>query len=324
MSPGTTADSDDVSAAAEAKAEPAAASTHERTPDLPMLAERPPRQIAGTLLACAAALSLHGAAAAGLWFGVTDSSEDIGGNGIGRDAIGIDILDSKVLATLQPDAKSNAGSASSSLTKTEGVALPETASVETVDSAAAKPDPAKSADKPDVVIPDFEERPEPPTPDTLSIAKQAPLIEATPAPPDAIPAPKPEASKVASLPNPAAAEAVQGGAIAQATAPVPDASTAAAKAASGRATAYGRDVMAALVTTLPKPRFGADRPVGTVVVNFTVALDGGIDRARIALSSGFPELDATALDAVRQTRFPKVPDGLPANEREYNMPYYFR
>ena len=71
-----------------------------RTPDLPWIAERPPRRHADTLVACAAALALHGGVAAALWFGIPYDPEDIGGNGLGRDAIGIDIIDNQVLAAL--------------------------------------------------------------------------------------------------------------------------------------------------------------------------------------------------------------------------------
>ena len=75
-----------------------------------------------------AALALHSSVAAGLWYGSPYDSEDIGGNGIGRDAIGIDLIDTKVLAALQPDARARPGSASS-LATVEGVAKPEAASV---------------------------------------------------------------------------------------------------------------------------------------------------------------------------------------------------
>ena len=129
--------------------------------------------------------------------------------------------------------------------------------------------------------------------------------------------------------NPAAVEAVQGGSISQSEIVSPEAGSAAAKAASGLAKAYGQSVMAALVTTQPKPRqgFGTGTSgwlTGTVVIDFTLALDGGIADARIATSSGHAVLDQAALDAVRRTRFPAPPVGLPSNERQYIMPYYFR
>ena len=87
--------------------------------------------------------------------------------------------------------------------------------------------------------------------------------------------------------------------------------------------------MAALVTTQPQPRQGLSTGTtgwltGTVIVDFTIALDGGIANARVASSSGHRELDQAALDAVRRTRFPKPPSSLPSNERQYIMPYYFR
>jgi periplasmic protein TonB len=299
-----------------------------RTPELPIMAERPPRQFGGTVLACVAAIGLHGSIAAGLWFGITDRFEDIGGEGYGREAIGVELIDTKVLAALRPET-SVVPSATRSIAEVEGVARPEVASTATADAATAKPEPAKAADRPDLVLPDFEEQPEPPTPDTLTIAKQAPEIEPTAAPVDAVPTAMPEASKVASLASPAALEAALGGSVAQSSEPAPVAGNAAAVASAGRSKAYGRDVMAALIATLPKPRqgFGTGTTgwlTGTVVIDFVLALDGSIERATVATSSGYAALDTAALTAVRQTRFPRPPEGLPANERWYSMPYYFR
>ena len=303
-----------------------------RTPDLRLLADIPPRNRAQMVIACVAALALHSGVAAGLWYGIPYDSEDIGGDGIGRDAIGIDLIDTKVLAALQPDARAAPGAASS-LATTEGVAKPEAASVETIDAAAAKPDAANAAPKPDLVLPEVEDRLEPPTPDTITIAKQAPDIDPPPMPKDAPPTPKPTASpaatQVASLPAPAAVEAVQAGSVSQSTAAVAEAGRGAAQASAGVVKVYGQSVMAALVTTQPQPRQGLSTGTtgwltGTVIVDFTIALDGGIANARVASSSGHRELDQAALDAVRRTRFPKPPSSLPSNERQYIMPYYFR
>jgi TonB family protein len=319
MISGTIADSDAVAAALD--------EADARTPDLLILAERPARQIAGTLLACTAAIGLHGGVALGLWYGITDRIEENGGKGIGREAIGIDIIDSKVFAALRAESLSGRG-ASDGLAAIAGVAQPEAASTETLDAAAAKPEQAKAVAMPDIIIPDFEERPEPPTPNTLSIATQAPVIEQPLAQSELVTT-QPAAGKVASLPATAAVEAVQGGAVSQAAVPVPEFASAPADAARGAAKAFGRDVMAALIATLPKPRLGfgngtAGRLTGTVVIEFVLALDGSIERAVVATPSGHIELDTSALAAVRATQFPKPPEGLPANERWYTMPYYFR
>jgi periplasmic protein TonB len=303
-----------------------------RTPDLPWMAERLPANRAHSLRACIAAVALHGGIAAGLWFGAPLGIEDIGGDGLGRDAIGVDLVDTKVLAAVRPDSSSKSG-ANDSLANNEGVAKPEAASIETIDAAAAKPDPANAALKPDMVLPEFEERPEPPSPDAITIAKRAPEIDPPPTAKDDEPTPQPDASpaatQIASLPNPAAVEAVQGGSISQSAAVIAETGNAAAKAASGVAKAYGQSVMAALVTTQPKPRqgFGTGTSgwlTGTVVIDFTLGLDGGIEDARIATSSGHRVLDQAALDAVRRTRFPIPPTELRSNERQYIMPYYFR
>jgi periplasmic protein TonB len=184
-----------------------------------------------------------------------------------------------------------------------------------------------------MVLPEFEEKPEPQTPDTITIAKQAPEIDPPPTAKDDKPTPKPDATpattQVASLPNPAAVAAVQGGSISQSAVVIPETGSAAAKAASGAAKAYGQSVMAALVTTQPKPRLGLGAGTtgwltGTVVIDFTLGLDGGIEDVRVATSSGHRELDQAALDAVRRTRFPKPPADLRSIERQYIMPYYFR
>jgi periplasmic protein TonB len=303
-----------------------------RTPNLPWMADRLPTNRAHTWLACLTAVGLHGGIAASLWFGGPLGIEDIGGEGLGRDAIGIDLIDTKVLAALRPQITAAPG-ANNSLATNEGVATPQTASTETIDAAAAKPDPANAALKPDMVLPDFEERPEPQTPDTITIAKQAPEIDPPPTAKDDKPTPKPDTSpaptQVASVPNPAAVEAVQGGSISQSAAVVPETGSAAARAALGRSKAYGQSVMAALVTTQPKPRLGLGTGTsgwltGTVVIDFTLGLDGGIEEARIATSSGHRSLDQAALDAVLRTRFPKPPADLRSNERQYIMPYYFR
>jgi periplasmic protein TonB len=303
-----------------------------RTPNLPWMTERLPGNQAHTMLACLTAVALHGGIAAGLWLGGPLGIEDIGGDGRGRDAIGVELIDTKVLAALSSNASTVVG-ATSSLATNDGVAKPETASTETIDAAAAKPDPATAVIKPDVVIPEFEERPEPPTPDTITIAKQAPDVDPPPTVAQDKPTPKPDArpatTQVASLPNPAAVEAVQGGSTSQSAAVIPEAGSAAAKAASGRSKAYGQSVMAALVTTQPKPRLGLGAGTsgwltGTVVIDFTLGLDGGIEEARVATSSGHAILDQAALDAVLRTRFPKPPADLRSNERQYIMPYYFR
>jgi TonB family protein len=303
-----------------------------RTPHLPWMADRLPSNRAHTVLSCLTAVGLHGGIAAGLWLGGPLGIEDIGGDGLGRDAIGIELIDTKVLAALRQEITAAPG-ANNSLSTNDGVAKPEVASVETIDAAAAKPEPATAAIKPDMVVPEFEERPEPPTPDTITIAKQAPDIDPPPMVAEDKPTPKPDASpattQVASVPNPAAVEAVQGGSISQSAAVIPEVGSAAAKAASGRSKAYGQSVMAALVTTQPKPRLGLGTGTsgwltGTVVIDFTLGLDGGIEDARVATSSGHRTLDQAALDAVLRTRFPKPPADLRSNERQYIMPYYFR
>jgi periplasmic protein TonB len=302
-----------------------------RTPDLPWIADRPPARPARQLLALSAALALHGAIAAGLWFGVVADGDEIGGGGVGRDAIGIDIVDTKVLAALRSETAKAASA--SSIAEREGVARPEVASQETADAAAAvTPTPVKPVEQPDLVIPDFDEKPEPPTPATVTVARQDPDKEPPPTPPTAEPAKPdtpPSAVKVASLPAPEAVETALGGGVMQSAGAAVDYGPAAAEAAAGVAQAYGQDVMAALVTTLPRPRLGLATGTsgwltGTVVIHFGVATDGSIARAVVATSSGHAVLDAAALDAVRQTRLPKPPSGMSDRQRLYIMPYYFR
>jgi protein TonB len=61
-----------------------------------------------------------------------------------------------------------------------------------------------------------------------------------------------------------------------------------------------------------------------VRVTFIVAPTGGLSAVHIAQSSGDAALDAVALAAVRQARFPTPPAGMTQTELTFDIPYRFR
>jgi periplasmic protein TonB len=64
---------------------------------------------------------------------------------------------------------------------------------------------------------------------------------------------------------------------------------------------------------------------GTVKVAFTLSQSGHVASAYVSLSSGKPDLDRKALSAVRgASPFPPPPAGMSANQRRFNMPFYFK
>ena len=83
---------------------------------------------------------------------------------------------------------------------------------------------------------------------------------------------------------------------------------------------YARYVSLALSRTKPR---GAGR-LGTVRVKFIIAADGSLAFALIARSSGNDGLDASALEAVRHTKFPAPPPGMSLAQLTYEVPYHFR
>jgi protein TonB len=83
---------------------------------------------------------------------------------------------------------------------------------------------------------------------------------------------------------------------------------------------YARYVAQALAKTKPKGTGG----LGTVLVRFAIAGDGGLAAVEVAKSSGSPKLDNVALGAVRRTKFLTPPAGMTTAQLTYEVPYNFR
>ncbi|MEZ5855441.1 MAG: TonB family protein [Hyphomicrobiaceae bacterium] len=96
----------------------------------------------------------------------------------------------------------------------------------------------------------------------------------------------------------------------------------ASAASAGELKAFNTAVVQALARTQPA------RPVrkvrGTVKVEFTIDVDGGLAVLKVLRSSDHRALDAAAVAAVRAARFPVPPPGLDAPLRTYVIPYIFR
>jgi TonB family protein len=117
-----------------------------------------------------------------------------------------------------------------------------------------------------------------------------------------------------------AAAAAAGGAAARADAAEPTPVSAPATASAGAVREFARYV--SLAVSRSKPR-GSGRH-GTVKVRFVIAADGTLASADLARSSGDGRLDAMALEALRQAKFPVPPAGMTLAQLTYEVPYYFR
>jgi TonB family protein len=93
-----------------------------------------------------------------------------------------------------------------------------------------------------------------------------------------------------------------------------------AAASPGAMREYARYVAQALAKTKPKGTGG----LGTVLVRFAIAGDGGLAAVEVAKSSGSPKLDNVALGAVRRTKFLTPPAGMTTAQLTYEVPYNFR
>jgi periplasmic protein TonB len=93
-----------------------------------------------------------------------------------------------------------------------------------------------------------------------------------------------------------------------------------AAASPGAMREYARYVAQALAKTKPKGTGG----LGTVLVRFVIAGDGGLAAVEVAKSSGSPKLDNVALGAVRRTKFLTPPAGMTTAQLTYEVPYNFR
>lgn len=118
-----------------------------------------------------------------------------------------------------------------------------------------------------------------------------------------------------------AAPAPAGGNVSRSASVEPSAAAATVIASAGQVAAYASTIAQALGRTRP-PKQAPDR--GTVRVVFAVGEDGALADIQIKATSGRPSLDALAVVAVRQTRFPPPPPGMTPSQRTYEVPYHFR
>ncbi len=177
---------------------------------------------------------------------------------------------------------------------------------------------------PDLVVPEPIEQKPPPEPSeiALAVAKQRPDIPDEKPPedqPERSTATAPD-SATASVGSEASVAAERGGATTRGVDGIETAELQAA-ASIGEANAYAQAVLETLAKSRPRTTAGVR---GTVRIGFTVARSGEVGAARVVASSGEPLIDEAALAAVRAVRFPQPPPGLPADELNYEIPYFFR
>ena len=214
-----------------------------------------------------------------------------GGGGQQIDAISVTIVSSKVLELLEPDrAQPSAPAAAASVEANDGA--PEStpaAATEQHEEKKEKEEPDKEKEKP-------QEEPMRAAEAIFEVPKEA---------------------QRETKPQSAAAPAA-GGASARGDAATPAKASGPAAASAGAVREYARYVSLALSRTKPR---GAGR-LGTVRIKFIIAADGSLASAEIAKSSGNDKLDDSALDAVRQAKFPVPPAGMSVAQLTYEVPYY--
>ncbi len=89
--------------------------------------------------------------------------------------------------------------------------------------------------------------------------------------------------------------------------------------ASGRSDPFSRSVIAALMKTRPGP-FAL---WGRVLVSFQISESGQIAYVHLLQSSGNSALDQAAINAIRKAQFQRPPPGLSADQRTYIIDYIF-
>jgi protein TonB len=94
-----------------------------------------------------------------------------------------------------------------------------------------------------------------------------------------------------------------------------------AATASGAAREYAKAVLEVLSRNRPKVEPGS---IGKVHFAFAVSLEGYTTAVRLTRSSGNARLDAAALAAIRDLRFPRPPAGLRAADLNYETYFDFR
>jgi periplasmic protein TonB len=268
-----------------------------------------------------------------------------GGGGVTLEAISVSIVSANALQSQQPSTESVARAAPDQLAKTEGddtassTAAPDKPApavheppreppeprpddIEKAQAApAAAPDAPALEPVPDVVT-TTAETPKPPEP--VAEPEKIAMVEPPPRPTPPDTHEKPPEDEVAD-PSPDASAA--GGAPSRGVAPDLPPSAAAAAASRGEIHAYGRAVQDALLAVdqhEAKARFAAARAKGTVVVRLVISVDGALERAEIATSSGRRALDDIAIGLMRLIAFPRPPSSLAAADRVFLAPIEFK
>ncbi|MFZ4807114.1 MAG: TonB family protein [Hyphomicrobiaceae bacterium] len=93
-----------------------------------------------------------------------------------------------------------------------------------------------------------------------------------------------------------------------------------AAAGGGRASAYLSSVFETLRSRPPRPYAGPRR---TVFVRFVIGRDGNVATIEVRRSSGSTEVDESARDFIRRTRFPAPPADVPAKDLDVGIELTF-
>ena len=91
-------------------------------------------------------------------------------------------------------------------------------------------------------------------------------------------------------------------------------------ASQGALRLFARKIARALAKSRPR----RIRATGTVMVAFTLSLDGALKSVRVRTSSGNSRIDRAATRAVRRAKFPRPPRGATLGQRSFVIPYHFR
>jgi TonB family protein len=240
-----------------------------------------------------AALAIAFTAHAAVLYAVVREAEAslAGGGGQVVDAISVTMVNSNVLESRDPE-------------RTQPAPAAAAASVENTDGAPESTAAAATTEQREAM----KEQPEEP--------KQRPVDE-----------PVREADAVLEVPRETRQQQKQesaapaaGGAASRSDA-ASDAKTSAPAAASpGAVREYARYVVQALAKEKPK----GTGVVGTTLVRFVIAGDGGLASAEVLKSSGTPKLDELALGVVHHVKFPRPPAGMTPLQLTFDIPYHFR
>lgn len=285
-----------------------------------------PGDVVARRIGVVAALAGHATIAALLMWATIPAF--IGGGGSDLDTIGIDIIPSTALDSLTANARGAAASRST-ISQTAGAEQASDTATPAADRREddAKTQPEPAAQQPDLVLPDWQRRPEPADPEALRLSigpERTPVAEEAEA--------AAAAQQSAANPSqaaPSAEAAVTGSEAAQASEARSDPRAAQAATAAGSAiTEYNRELIGVLgqlrqhVEKAAARLQGATR--GKLVLQLTIAADGGTSEITIASSSGNRQLDERAIAAVQSFRFPPPPRLASAADRTYRLPITFR